>query len=104
THFSSFSSPMGLAVGAGRLALGTRHHIWQFLNVPGARASVAGPPPDACFLPRRADVTGDIRVHELCYGGARGDELWFVNTRFSCLCTLDGAHSFVPRWKPPFVS
>ncbi len=33
-----------------------------------------------------------------------GDELWVVNTRFSCLCTLDRAHSFVPRWKPPFVS
>jgi len=30
--------------------------------------------------------------------------LWFVNTRFSCLCTLDGVHSFVPRWRPPFVS
>ena len=29
--------------------------------------------------------------------------LWFVNTRFSCLCTLDGIHSFVPRWRPPFI-
>jgi uncharacterized protein (TIGR03032 family) len=33
-----------------------------------------------------------------------GDELWVVNTRFSCLCTLDPAYSFVPRWRPPFVS
>ena len=32
------------------------------------------------------------------------DELWFVNTRFSCLCTLDRDHSFVPRWQPPFIS
>jgi hypothetical protein len=31
-------------------------------------------------------------------------ELWFVNTRFSCLCTLDRAHSFVPRWRPPFIT
>ena len=31
-------------------------------------------------------------------------ELWFVNTRFSCLCTLDREHSFVPRWRPPFIS
>lgn len=30
--------------------------------------------------------------------------LWFVNTRFSCLCTLDGVHSFVARWRPNFVS
>jgi uncharacterized protein (TIGR03032 family) len=30
--------------------------------------------------------------------------LWLVNTAFSCLCTLDGRHSFVPRWRPPFIS
>jgi uncharacterized protein (TIGR03032 family) len=30
--------------------------------------------------------------------------LWLVNTRFSCLCSLDTANSFVPRWRPPFVS
>ena len=33
-----------------------------------------------------------------------GGELWVVNTRFSCLCTLDGSASFTPRWRPPFVS
>jgi uncharacterized protein (TIGR03032 family) len=27
-----------------------------------------------------------------------------VNTRFSCLCTLDRSASFTPRWRPPFVS
>jgi uncharacterized protein (TIGR03032 family) len=26
-----------------------------------------------------------------------------VNTRFSCLCTLDRSASFTPRWRPPFV-
>ena len=33
-----------------------------------------------------------------------GDELWIVNTRFSCLCTLDPDYSFVPRWRPPFIT
>ena len=33
-----------------------------------------------------------------------GDELWVVNTRFSCLCTLDPDFSFVPRWRPPFIT
>jgi uncharacterized protein (TIGR03032 family) len=32
------------------------------------------------------------------------DELWIVNTRFSCLCTLHPDYSFVPRWRPPFVT
>jgi hypothetical protein len=31
-------------------------------------------------------------------------ELWVVNTRFSCLCTLDRTASFTPRWRPPFIS
>jgi uncharacterized protein (TIGR03032 family) len=33
-----------------------------------------------------------------------GGALWVVNTRFSCLCTLDGSASFAPKWRPPFVS
>ena len=32
------------------------------------------------------------------------DELWFVNTRFSCLATHDPDHSFAPVWRPKFIS
>ena len=56
---------------------------------------------DACFLPRSSHVTGDIGVHEIAWAG---DELWIVNTRFSCLCTLSPDYSFVPRWRPPFIT
>jgi uncharacterized protein (TIGR03032 family) len=57
---------------------------------------------DACYLPRRIHVTGDIDIHELAW--ACDDALWLVNTRFSCLCMLDAEHSFTPRWRPPFVT
>jgi uncharacterized protein (TIGR03032 family) len=43
-----------------------------------------------------------MQIHEMAYGA--GLELWFVNTRFSCLATLDPESSFVPRWRPPFVT
>src|SRR4029078_1286664 len=56
---------------------------------------------DACFLPRSSHVTGNIQIHEMAWGA--GNELWAVNTRFSCLSTLDGSASFAPRWRPPFV-
>ena len=56
---------------------------------------------DACYLPRQIHVTGDIDIHEMAWAG---DELWFLNTKFSCLCTLDSDYSFVPRWRPPFIS
>ena len=56
---------------------------------------------DACYLTRAAHVTDDIGIHELQWCD---DELWFVNTRFSCLCTLHDTFSFVPRWTPKFIS
>lgn len=102
THFRGFRSPMGLAVGKGRLAVGTEREVWDYRNMPAVapRLDPAGKH-DACFVPRRIHVTGDIRIHEIAFAGG---ELWIVNTRFSALCTLDGESSFVPRWRPPFVS
>ena len=102
THFRAFPSPMGIAVGKSYLALGTQRQVWEFVNMPALAAKVdASGATDACFVPRTCHVTGDMRIHEMAYAG---DELWVVNTRFSCLATLDRAHSFVPRWRPPFVS
>jgi uncharacterized protein (TIGR03032 family) len=94
---------MGLAVAGDRMAIGTRLHVWEYVNVP-AVSSRLDPPGrhDACFLPRSSHVTGDIQGHEMAWGG--DGELWVVNTRFSCLCTLDRAASFTPRWRPPFVT
>jgi uncharacterized protein (TIGR03032 family) len=102
THFRQFESPMGLDVSGGRLAVGTRSQVFEYHNVPSLTDKLQPPGKhDACFIPRSSHYTGDIRIHEIAYAGG---ELWLVNTRFSCLCTLDAAHSFVPRWRPPFVT
>ena len=98
----TFERPMGLAVNDRRLALGCRNDVWEFRNAPDiARRIEPAGAHDACYLPRSSHVTGDIGVHELAWAG---EELWLVNTRFSCLCTLDSAYSFVPRWRPPFIT
>lgn len=104
----SFGKAMGLAVAPGMLALATATKVWTFRNSPsvaaklGHRTTGSGRlPPDACYLPRMAHVTGAIDAHEVAFGGR---EIWVVNTDFSALCTLDPCFSFVPRWKPPFVS
>src|SRR4029453_16548576 len=85
----TFDRPMGLAVHGDRLALGTRDQVWQFRNAPdiAPRVEPVGAH-DACFVPRTSHVTGDICVHELAWARGATDELWAVNTRFSCLCTL----------------
>jgi uncharacterized protein (TIGR03032 family) len=102
THFRAFPSPMGLAVRGNRLAVGTKTAVWEFHNRPESARKLDPPGKhDALFLPRSAHVTGDVRVHEIDFAG---DDLWVVNTRFSCLCTLAPGSNFVPRWRPPFVS
>jgi uncharacterized protein (TIGR03032 family) len=107
THFRGFDKPMGLAVdpapGCSRLAIGTKTHVWAYHNSPAAARKLepAGKH-DACFLPRRAHVTGDVAIHEMAWAG---DEVLFVNTRFSCLSTCGHTlDSFVPAWRPPFVT
>lgn len=118
THFRSFNKPMGLAIDGDRLAIGTSVEIWEYHNAPAvARRLEPAGGHDACFLPRSSVCTGDIQIHEMAWahsplaswgrgtGGEGHDpELWFVNTRFSCLCTRSNTHSFVPRWRPPFIS
>lgn len=102
TLVRTFDKPMGLAVNGSRLALGSRNEVWLLRNAAdiAPRIEPAGTH-DACYLPRSCHVTGDIGIHEVAYGG---DELWFVATRFSCLATLDAEYSFVPRWRPPFIT
>src|SRR5262249_39709110 len=119
TLVRTFDKPMGLAAAGGRLALGTRQEVWFLRNAPdiAPRIEPAGRH-DACYLPRSAHVTGDIGVHEIAWassplsprfggrgvGGEGGEELWLVNTRVNCLCTLHPDYSLVPRWRPPFVT
>lgn len=132
THFRNFLKPMGLAVTGGRLAIGTNVEIGEFHNIPavcprldaaglsrsesegGAGPRVDTPPSapphrgegsgrgkhDAAFLPRQTHTTGDVQIHEMAWVG---DELWFVNTAFSCLATRSELNSFEPRWRPPFI-
>lgn len=102
THLRYFSNPMGMAFDGQRLSIGTSNEIWDYRNMPDAAERLHPEKHDACFMPRNMHVTGDIRVHELAFDG--DGELWVVNTRFSVLCTLDRDHSFVPRWRPSFVT
>ena len=102
TLFRAFNKPMGVAVAPKRLAVGTTSAIWEFRDVPAVAAKIEPVGThDACFMPRTIHFTGDVQMHEMAWSG---DELWFVNTRFSCLCTRSSTYNFVPRWRPSFIS
>ncbi len=102
THFRRFHTPMGLAWRGRELALGTAREVRFFRNVPAASGMTGGDAAaDACYVPTCSQVTGDVRIHEMAWVG---DELWFANTRFSCLARLAPDCSFEPMWRPRFVS
>ncbi len=102
THFRQFNRPMGIAANQTRMTIGEAYQLVELYNVPiVARKLEPAGKHDACYIPRNTHITGDIDIHEMAWAA---DELWVVNTRFSCLCTLDNEHSFVPRWRPPFIS
>ncbi|MCP4165654.1 MAG: TIGR03032 family protein, partial [Chloroflexi bacterium] len=102
THFRNFHKPMGIAVDGQRLTVGGQNTVWYYRNMAAVAPKLEPKGRhDAAYIPRRVHVTGDIDIHELAWGS---DDLWIVNTRFCCLCTLDPDHSFAPRWRPHFVS
>ncbi|MEM7035132.1 MAG: TIGR03032 family protein [Chloroflexota bacterium] len=111
THFRTFQKPMGLAGDHTRLSIGTASEVWHLRNMPAVALKLDPPGKhDAYYLPRSMHATGDIDIHEMAWGfdleqgDTNGDTLWIVNTRFCCLCTLDATNSFVPRWRPHFIS
>lgn len=92
---------MGLSWRPGRLYLGALFQLWRLENVlrPGELANDAF---DALLVPRNAQTTGDVDIHEV--GVDKAGAVLFVNTKYSCIAGLDLTHSFRAVWTPPFIS
>jgi uncharacterized protein (TIGR03032 family) len=96
---------MGLAVRPGRLDIATLSQLWHFQDVmagapPATAGAYAGH--DALYAPRRCWVTGDCDIHDIVV--APDGRPVFANTLFSCVATVAEDASFVPLWRPPFIS
>jgi uncharacterized protein (TIGR03032 family) len=100
-HQQHYVRAMGVHATPQRLYVGSLFQIWRLENVlaPHERANEHF---DRLYVPRNAQTTGDIDVHEL--GVDRAGRVIFVNTKFSCLATMSLTHGFKPLWKPPFIS
>jgi uncharacterized protein (TIGR03032 family) len=99
-----FDKPLGLAASENRLALATRHDVVVLANAPLLAGDFFQEQPgryDALYLPRATYHTGDLNTHDVAIVG---DEMWLAATRFSCLAKLSYDFSFLPVWKPPFVT
>jgi uncharacterized protein (TIGR03032 family) len=105
--FRRFDRAMGVAVGADRIAVAGERQIWSLPDHSELADAIApAGRHDRCWLPRTSTVTGPIQCHEIAWGATDHGEpdLWIVNTLFSCLAGVDPRYSFVPRWRPPFIS
>lgn len=100
--FHNFEQAMGVAVSPQKIAVGAKGQVW-FLENGGHLASQLEPRGkyQQCYLARSSQITGNIHIHEMAW---KEDQLWVVNTLFSCLCTVEEGYSFVPQWKPPFIT
>lgn len=102
TNFKTFYRPMGLAVDQDQITLGTFKEVLKFSRNDSIISELdQGDKVDACFVPRASHTTGMINIHDIAYGD---QGLWVVNSEFSCLATLEPDYSFVPQWKPPFIT
>jgi len=101
----TFDKPMGIAIRGDQLAIATTHTIATLENSRSLAANYPRKPDtyDSLFLPRAGYRTGHLDIHDLAFSPS-SHGIIAVNTLFSCLCRIDGTHSFVPIWQPPFVT
>ena len=91
---------MGLWASPETLYLSTLFQLWRFDNALAPGQAYQGY--DRLYVPQVAWTTGDLDIHDVAQDGK--GRIVFVNTLFGCLATISEAASFVPLWRPPFVT
>ncbi len=100
----TFDRAMGLYVepGARVLWLATRMHVHRIVDALRTADDRRRAGADRLFVPRVCWTTGELDVHDLVRE-ADGRVVMAI-TRMNALGALSDEASFVPLWRPPFVS
>jgi len=100
----NMDQPMGMAVKDNKLAVACMHDTFILSHDARLGASYPRQPGvyDTMFMPRQQFYSGTVHMHDI--GWQHDGSLIGVNTLFSCLCRIDGEHSFEPIWKPSFIT
>jgi uncharacterized protein (TIGR03032 family) len=96
----TFARCLGLCAAGDSLWLAGHYQLWRFDNLLRPGHTHQGY--DRLYVPQAAFTTGDLDTHDVAVEA--GGRVVFAATRFSCLATPREGVSFVPLWKPPFVS
>lgn len=101
----NFKKPMGIAIHKHKkkIAIATMQQVLELKNVPelnnGYKKNEVTPY-DAMFVPRAQYITGPADIHDLSY---LNNDLYAVNTLFSCIVKINSDYSFEPVWIPSFI-
>ncbi len=117
----TFNRCMGLYAKGSTFYMSSLYQLWRFENA--LEPEQTHNDYDCLYVPQVGYVTGDLDIHDVVVTkaplatqiwrekqstppliGGLGEQVVFVNTLFSCLATISERHSFVPLWKPPFIS
>jgi uncharacterized protein (TIGR03032 family) len=97
-----FNQAMGICRTPSGLAICTKDSIWNLpANIEIARRIKPEGEHDIAFIARTSHLTGPVMGHDLAWCEGK---LWLANTLFNGLVTIEDAWSFVPQWKPSFIS
>ncbi len=96
----TFNRAMGLWASSDSLYMSSLYQLWRFENALDHSQVQNGY--DRLYVPQIGYTTGDIDVHDIALDS--NGRVVFVNTLFNCLATVSDRYSFIPLWKPPFIS
>lgn len=96
----TFNRCLGLWANGQTMWMSSLYQLWRFENVLEPGQCAVGY--DRLYVPQVGYITGDLDIHDVAVEAS--GRVVFVNTLFSCLATISETHSFVPLWRPPFLS
>jgi uncharacterized protein (TIGR03032 family) len=99
-HRRTLPRCMGMKLNGNSLWVSSLFQLWRFENILPPGKTRQGH--DRIYVPKVGFVTGDVDIHDIAFD--RSGRVIFVNSLYCCLATVSPTHSFVPLWRPPFVS
>jgi uncharacterized protein (TIGR03032 family) len=98
----NYRKAMGCYVHPEGLLLATQNQVVVFRSAPQLLPQYYPDTDyDALYIPQGAYYTGDIAAHDIAL---MDGQIVVVSTAFNCLVTMSPTHSFMPLWKPHFIT
>lgn len=99
----SFEKAMGIGIEGDNMVIACKDEVIKLKNSKELAVHYPNKPDkyDSLYMPRATYFTGQVDIHDI---EISGNDIWAVNTTFSCLVKVDDNYSFTPVWKPYFVS